>query len=412
MLCTLLLGSFYTYSRQPKYLYTTTIAIGSHISDDGAVIFESTQTVKNKIEKSFIPQILYQYAENTPNAAIINIKVAVPKRSQVLILTSKAKAKHGETVKMLQQRIVDMLSKDHQHIHNSIKFGYERQVSLSKIELDFLQNDAVINAENKKNQSQLIDIETTYKRLKDPNLTALKREKLVNKIQNTRDSLKYLIDLHKKLNNDLANLKVAKYDLQTKIQEINTQVTQSLANREHAINNVNLPTQAMTMLMIDNKIQQSQRFIINLENQLNTEIIERISNLAVAIKKNKRQQGAAKKMIVQAEMQLNNFEFEQQLNSEPTRAKIDSLTANINLLKVQRQRKITEQKQVIKEMQLRLGNLKPTRSVTPPMQSLKAQGIGLMKTMVLSLVFGLFLGLSMVFLLEFLEKVKQRNHCI
>jgi hypothetical protein len=374
--------------------------------------FELTETVKNKLEYSFIPLVLSQHAADNPKSFRGNIKVRIPKKSQVIILTSKTQAKHGDVIKLLQKRVVNMLSEDHAHIHNSIKFDYERQISLSRIELDFLKNESVINAENKKNESQLISAETTYKRLKNPNLVAVIRKGLEKKVGNERDNLNYLADLHQKLNEDLNNLQLAKNDMQGKIKEINTQLEQSLRKREYAVSGVSDPTQAMTMLMIDNKIQQSQSFLINLENRLHVQIVERLSNLTVEIRNNKRQQEAAKKSITHAEMKLGNFEIEQQLKSEPAHAELDSLKATIATMKIERERKIAKLKQKINAVQLHLDNLKPTRSVVPPMQSLRPRSIGRIKRLVLFAGAGLFLGLCVIFVLEFLEKVSQRRSAI
>ncbi len=413
VICFMLVGFLSTISKQPVYLYTTTIAIGSSVSKNRASGFESIQTVQNKIEKSFIPLVLSQYASEHPGERpddyIGNIKVSIPKRSEVVVLTSKAKAKHGDIIKMLQQRVVDMLSKDHEYILNSLKLGYEGEISLSEIELGFLKNEATIKAEDKSNESKLVDIETSYQRLMDPGIVAVKRKKLERNVQIIKDNLNYLIDVEKKLTKDLGNLKSASKDLQLKINQLNDQITKSLEEREQAAKDVGKQTEAMTLLMIDNRIQQSQRFLIQLEKEFYTENAERMSNLTVEIRNNKRAQDAAIKSITEAEMRLKNFKIEQELTSEPTRAKIDSLKANIELSKIARDRKIAKLEHKIKENRLQLENLQPTRAVTPPMRSLRPRGMGRARKIFVFAIVGLVFGIVLVMLLEFLEKVRERR---
>jgi hypothetical protein len=111
-------------------------------------------------------------------------------------------------------------------------------------------------------------------------------------------------------------------------------------------------------------------------------------------------------------MKLGNFEIEQQLKSEPAHAELDSLKATIATMKIERERKIAKLKQKIQAVQLHLDNLKPTRSVVPPMQSLRPKGVGRIKKLVFFAGVGLFLGLCVIFVLEFLEKVSQRRSAI
>ena len=401
------LGFLSTISKQPVYIYTTTISIGSRIARDRASGFESTETVTNKIEKSFIPVALSEYASKHPHTFIPRINTTVARRSEVIVLTTRAIAKHSDTVKMLQQRVVDLLSKDHEYMHNSIKLDYEKKISLSEIKLKYLQNNAVIKANKKNKHSQLVELETSYLRLTDPDLVAVKKTKLEMNVRAEKDHLSNLIDVYHKLNLDLDNIKIAEDDLKNKIAEINTQLKKSLIQRDKAESTQ--PTQAVAMLMIDNRIQISQQLLIKLEQRLQDEIIEHKSDLKLQLNKNKRKQQTAKQTILQAETNIRNFAVDQHLSVEPTRAKIDGLKANIALTEIERERKIAELQQQIQSTRLYLDNLKPTRAVSPPMQSLRPKGIGRVKEIGLSAIAGLFLGLCLVFMLEFLEKVKLRR---
>ena len=408
-LVSLSIGFALNVSKKPVYLFTTTISIGIQVTGKQLVRFETIETVKNKIESTFIPYVLSEYIKANPDAKPFKISVSVPKRSQVIILKTSASDKDAEIVKILHQQIVEALAKEHQHIHNSIKLGYEHDMSLAEIKLKYLENATVVDADLKSKASKLINAETSFQRLTNPDLIAVKQRKLENTILQRKNNLSYLVDLKGQLNENLSHLKLAKKELNLKINDIKAQLTDSLKEREQAIKEVDKPTQAMTLLMIDNKVQEYHKFLLAMENRMLIKFPERITEIEIKLRNNKREQQAAQQAIDQAQMNLNNFKLEQKLDSTPTRAKIVSMKAQIERSKIDRDREILELKQKIRELDLQINNLKPTRAVMPTIQSLRPHGAGKIRKLLFFLVIGFIAGVMLTFYLEFMDKVKQRR---
>ena len=90
-------------------------------------------------------------------------------------------------------------------------------------------------------------------------------------------------------------------------------------------------------------------------------------------------------------------------------AQIKLLQEKIQKTRNDHLRKIGQQEQEISVLEAKLANIKETRVLREPMQSLEETGPGALMILILSGLAGLVLGLLAVFFAEFLARVSQKR---
>ena len=288
-----------------QYSYSTSIEIGSRIIKDNVQPIESPETLLAKIQESYIPLVQHQYRkENPTDLGKYGIKARIPKGSQIIVLGSKGSEKNSSIYTALQQRVVDEVKNDHKRI-----------LEIIRKEMEIARNEALSKLEEIKDISKLL----------------LARE---SRLTSVAELLKNQIEDAKK---DLA------------IAE---------KNRQRSIKEATNEAKAMTLLMLDNEVQQQRERLATLEERLITEIAEGQDKLAKEISDNIRTQQNQKDKIARVEAQL--------------------------------------------------ANLVETRALVPPMQSNEPTGLSKRLILAIAIILGIVLGVFVVFFAEFIQKANKQ----
>ncbi len=279
--------------------YTTSI----EIARSGDKLLDSPATVLAKLQESYIPLVL----NDNESADVDRLKLSakIPKKSDLIVLESEAPAEAGQRVQALHQAVVQLIAADH-----------GSTISAARAELQ-----ALLHSANNK-------------------LAALKdREQLIkNKEQRLDEKAKLL---------------------STQIEAIRKVIKESQTNRQQAISEVSGEAKAMTLMLMDNKIQQYREREALLTEQLHI--------------------GLANER--------------------------DSLFQELaNLRRAQ-----DEEEEKLQEVKAKIANLRETRAITPTMRSLEPSGASRKIIVVLALVVGGLLAVFGAFFSEFMEKVRQRK---
>lgn len=249
--------------RENTYLYSTSLEIGTFVQDKEQVFIDTPQTALSKLEEGYIPAVLNKYYAETPDVPKIKITARVPKGSEIVVIESKGKAQVGDTIKQLEHRIIELIKSDH---------------------------------------ARIIDVKRNGLLLRQENLTRHQNE---------------LRDREAMLLSDKERLQVLTKLITQQLGDVKTQVDDALANRKKARTAVSDETMAMTLLMIDNEINQNRNRMAQLEERLYVNIPNRSNELDKALADNKRAQAANKAEIASLDLVLKNFS-ETRAIMEPT----------------------------------------------------------------------------------------------
>ncbi len=123
LIASLSVGLFYVYrtSKVELYQYTTQIELADLIYKEKKI--DSVGNTLAKLENSYIPYVLNDYAERNPGYGYPAVKASVPKGSDLILLQSKGSIASNALHKEAQESITEKLLIDHKAILNVNKKG-------------------------------------------------------------------------------------------------------------------------------------------------------------------------------------------------------------------------------------------------------------------------------------------------
>jgi capsular polysaccharide biosynthesis protein len=129
----------------PKYIYTTTIEIGTKIINGEASPIEAQDSVRAKIEESYIPLVLQEHQHNlAEEEQDYKIEVKAPKNSQIIVLKSEGREDEDQAQKALHRAVVEMIRKDHRRVSNVLRKNYEAKIVGGERRIDNFKDSAQI----------------------------------------------------------------------------------------------------------------------------------------------------------------------------------------------------------------------------------------------------------------------------
>jgi len=296
MALSLLAGLSIALTKPKNYTYSTSI----EIARGAGGLIEKPETVLAKLQESYIDFVLNEYDSESSNPARIKITAELPKDSDIVVLESTGTEEMSDIHRQLHEEVISKLSQDH-----------GRTIAVMKRALDAEQR----HAKNK--------------------LSELQDQAALLKIQEDR------IGENAKL-------------LTSQIADVRNLITESRKNRKQSVNEVTGEAKAMTLLLIDNEIQQYQKRLSDLEEQLAIGLENDRDKLSITLADNLRAQD--------------------------------------------------EQREKIQDTNAKISEIKQTRAMTPTMRSLDPTGTSRKTIVLIALVFGLVLSVVMVFVVELIKK--------
>lgn len=141
-------GLVYAFVTPRVYEYTTMIEIGTRYTvsrnelNDRFELIEPIETVRAKVAGGYIAQALREHVKQTDDTRRYNVKVEVPKNSQILILESTGTAENEATYVALHEAIVDRLRLDHLRVQEALRKDLETRFEMQQRSLAELRHQA------------------------------------------------------------------------------------------------------------------------------------------------------------------------------------------------------------------------------------------------------------------------------
>ena len=287
------------------YSYSTSIEIARGVGE----MIEKPGTVLAKLEQSYIDFVASEFKNNnSQNFPKVKITAKAPKESDIIVLESKGTEEMSDIHRQLHEAVINRLSQDHNRTIAVMKRALEADQLYAKNRLSELQDQAA--------------------------LLKIQEERL----------------------GETAKL------LTSQIADMRNLITESRNNRRQAVKEVTGEVKAMTLLLIDNEIQQYQKRLSELEEQLAIGIANDRDKIRIAMADNLRVQD--------------------------------------------------EQREKIQDTIAKISEIRQTQAMTPTMRSLEPVGTGRAMTVMISVILGLILGVMAVFTAEFLKKAKAQMQTV
>ncbi|HFE32733.1 MAG TPA: hypothetical protein ENJ17_05430 [Gammaproteobacteria bacterium] len=407
----LLAGLLLALLMPEKYTYTTAIEIGTKPSSGttGAVPIEPPETVLAKIKESYIPQALHDFAQAQEDDVGYKVEGRIPKGSELIVLEAKAPEEDGPAYLTIMQTVIDKVESDHRRVSAVIRSNIATQLAQAKLALDNLTDPSTLEVEKRTLESKLLKARIELERLKDPLTLALPKKDLQTRKAKAEKSLADLRDKEALLKARYQRLDEVDKLLKQQIADLRAQINDANSRRTKAIANLKSEASAMTMLMIDNELQQNRARLAALEERLFIKQQDAREQLENQIAANQRQYAIQRQAISKIDQELDKLIRDNKRTQKLQAPRVGELEEQLRKLLADHQRKIARQQQAIEQLQIRFNNLQTTRALSPPLQSLEPAGPGKKIILILSLFLGLFLGIFAAFFVEFLAKVRQED---
>lgn len=352
------------FSMTEKYSFSTSIDVGRIFSEgsggqDGNIeLIEPVDTTLAKLTESYIPMVQGRYvAENQLDKAGVNVSVSIPKGSHLLVLQSRGPLDAHSIHKEVHEAIIAALQEDHRQLTDELKKRLETTLAKESLRL-----------------AELVD----------PRLFAVKERELSDRIDAGKRNLSTLTEKRGMISTsikEIAKLKTILEDERKKIQET---LEKNMTSRIQAAKEANNPANAMTLMMMDNQIQQ---------NQSRLQVLQERLEIGLAAEHRK------------LELDLND----NQRATEAQKAEIERLQLQKTKLDIDRDKEINEQKQTIAQLEHNITLIKNSKALALAVRSVGPVGAKKTMIMALSAVLGAMMGLFLAFAAEFRQRVRAKK---
>lgn len=407
-----LLGVITALIMPSKYQYSATIDIGRIVSmSEKGLVFEyidQPDTVLAKLKEGYIPLVLGKYLVESGEESGYEISARKPKGSNMIVLESKAGESDQEVVSELLSEVIELLVVEHRRLMDIVRGQLNLELEQARIGMAALVAPSTLAAKEKAVNTRLAVATLELGALKDQRIQAVPRRVLENKLQSAEAKLQNLLDRERLLFAQQKRLNEMEGLLKKQVGELEASLKESVQRRHQAVSEAKDEAAAMTLLLLDNEIQQNRNRLGQLEERLHVKLQNQREELENQILENKRQRELQDKVIRTGNDELVKFDLDNQHKQGTVQPQVSKLEEDMVKLRADHAREIQQQKAVLVEMESRLDNLVETRALVAPMRSPNKVGVGKKVVVIVALLLGLFSAIFFAFLLEFIGKARQQ----
>ena len=409
----ILLAIALAFVKKDKFEFTTTIEIGqiTSVSDKGNETYElveSIESVKAKLEKSYLPSAQSAYYTTNPEAKLFDIGIEAPKNAQMLIVISKGSEANIERHRSMHNSAVMPLINDLNRKVSSSRQKLESLFQEAKQELLRLQSPVIMRLLVSEHDEKVNTHKDKIERLKSDVFWQPKIKQLESNITQAKINLtdtinkgRALIEQRKRLD-ELENLLIKK------LEGLNQQIKEARSVRTNAIGAVNDESGAMTLLLLDSEMQRLISRQSELEERIYIDHKNNIIELENKIMANKDKQKDQRININEAEAELIKTKADRASQLKLQQPKLNVLKDKKARALLDHERKIVAQMETINNIESSIKSITETRVIVPFLQSLEPKGLTSKLLFVIVIFLGFIFAIILAFVAEFMQKVREK----
>jgi hypothetical protein len=386
--------------RPTTYTVTSVIEVGYLVQEGKREPLESPDSVKAKIETALAPSMS---GESGQSPKLDKLSVDIPNRSNLLTITSNARADEVDHTKTLQKNLIGRLVEDHDRLLNLHRTAITSKIAVANEELQRIQDERLQQPEKRKLEAQLQGANAALKLISDPLLVAKKEGDLKLALDGAKQELEALKEMETLYAQNSRTLSQEKKLLGQHVIELQQILAKAEASKPDS-GARSAESNAMMLLVLNNDLQNSRIRLNNLEFQLYIKLEERRATLEQQASQNRRSQRHQTEVIAQREREIEKFKIENMLAQQKQQAEIAKIEASLKELEALQEQRVAMKKLEINELAEQIDNLSGTQAITRPMRS--QLPVGSPKSVILFLagLLGLIIGILGVFAKLMLQK--------
>ena len=389
----------------PKaYDLNTSLEIAAVPTSDGLAPLEAPETVKAKLENTFVPQVINAFKADTDSSDRYRVKVRIPKKSAVVLLKSRTSMDDVDTYRKLHKDIVAAVAHSHLKLIDSQKRKIQTELAKARITLEELRDPTTLAALVKPQEKIRRELEADLSALADPNIFGVEIKAAENRIQKARNKLAAIKDEAAVLKQKIENLDVHKELVKKQIAELEAQSNATKSMHQNLAAEAGNDAVTASLLLADKDKLENQKLLAELRELLYVKLENDKIGLRNQLEQNLRQQAAQEQQVLVSQAELQKLKDQNVLDQDKLKASIAEIDAGIAKLKSDQKRLISNQEQLVTEIQSRLDNFVETGAVVAPTLSSEPTSIPRWVILLIALFLAVVLGIGVVFIEEMREK--------
>ncbi len=410
LLSFLAIGAMFIALREPKYEYSAVLEIGTMLVEtangEASRPIDNPETLLAKINEGYVPTVLRQYGHEQQ---FPKIEAISPKQSQLIVVKVEGPAEKKDLYLQQISMVLEYVLADHNKQTAVERSQLVARLHNARVLLDQLEDPSTLAVQLKSLEKELVQAHLELEELRDEKVLAVRSRELDADLERKTRELFNLKNQSEFYKAQLERLDQVDKLLEEQISDLRSEIQTVLSQRKEAMNAVGTVDRAMAFLMIDNEIRRNREKLAALEERYFVKQKNARDRLLNQIKDNAMLQNVVSKEIERIKAEKEKLLIDNDRQQKRLEAQIRLLQEKIQKTRNDHFRKIEQQKQEISVLEARLANIKETRILRDPMQSLEETGPGALMILILSGLAGLVFGFLVVFLAEFMARVSQKR---
>lgn len=403
------IGAVYSlFAFKENYELTTAIQIGTYQTGGGEVAIESPESLLSKITNSIEPVFTKKWKMGHEYEKNIKTSIANPKASNVIVIKNKMPIDQVTIFDDYQLKLSEAVIDDHKKIIVALQAKLFSDLAIAKLKLNELENPLFLKIKMKALEINLDAEKIKLQKLQDPQFFGIKKNQFKNKIITAKHILDLAVGKSGVIEKKLLNLNETKKIIKKNIDELSSLIKVAHKNKKRALKKAT-ELNAMSLLLIDNEIQQNQNRLLTLEERYYVGIENERSDLQEKLESSEVAQIDQQNAIAILDEKYKEMILNNTLNIAQQKLAIDKINLSIQRTKFNTQLEVKKHKQSIAEMQTKLDNYNQTRIVANPSVSQNTVGLSKKILLVLFIFISGFIAFIVILVLIFLDKIKQRK---
>jgi hypothetical protein len=390
-----------------SYSLETVIQVGTMESDSGPIPIESPGALLTKIERSILPSSTETWiAQN--DRAVFSTEVSNPKGTDIIVIKNNVLHDEIPLYQGFHESITKTIISQHQALLNSLTAQLRNKLQGRQIELDMLSLPVSLASIQKPKELQIQIEQSKLDKLSDDRFIGVQKAEFQNRIKLKQVSLEELKETEGLYKLQLERLSSTQKILEKNITSLAEQLKVAQEQRRQAAQNPS-ELKTMSILLIDNEIQQNQDRLLKYEERLFVTLENQKSELLKKADFNKNQQQATLEEIRILSKKYEQFLRSNEIDIKEQRIVLEKSKLELENAELGLKNQIALKKQKILELETLLDNFSSTRVISTATPSLKPVGLSKPMASILVILLSLFASFALVLLLLFKDKVRERK---
>jgi hypothetical protein len=344
--------------RRPRYVYTTSIQLGTKLAETGTLVpLMSPETAASLLKNNYIPDAIYQYGvQQHIDLSALYISTVARTDSMTVTMICEAVRQRSADCIAVEKIAAAKFVQDNSRAVATVRAKLQAELDIAKLKLTALKDPTVFDVEKLKAQKSIANARKT--------LADLQASATVLAVKKT------------KLQSSAGLYQKESAELQSHI----TKVRKATLTAAHGSSN---PAEAMTNLILSSEEQRSVDRYDTIQHRLSVDLPDELATVNKDIADNNRAQILQKQVIIENQLALKKllFSHNQQIQSQ----------------------QIT-----ISNYKSQLSNIQNNRVLGVPLRSIKPIGLGSAAILAIGIILAGFLAIFAAMFANYVEMVRAR----